>query len=520
MSFQRKAHVGTIITTVTMRLNLDAAQEASVRAAGHLHTSAVGSVLGLIKTGATDARIEQQIKQRYGVNRRWARAFMTDARMTLDSVVEGARTRCSGADDRIKRLEKRARKATKAQQRGAQQTRERLDRARARATLDRQIAESEIFPSIVLGTGGGTLIRKRESVRGAMEKIAWSEQWQRSRSAQLFMPGDKDRRCGNPAFQYDRATNKLDIKLFTGERFTTQPVSADTRLDELLLGYDGPVTIRITWSEKKRAWYAHFTIRQPVTPCLTDRKHGALGVDTNLDHLAVSRIDASGNPVQHTRLDIVMGASRHETLQRAAQAAHEIVELALEARCPIALERLNFGSARLNLRYLPRALRVKFSSFAYTAYLTAIKRAALRAGIEVIEVAPAFTSVLGQTNYAASYGVSVDLAAAICIARRALKFRERVRPSVVHSLALVERAEGSSDDAHVERVKRSRVHPRACSRKLPSRRDTWGTSQLARSGLHGLVCASADAGVIMTSRELPPGSSDRASELRSLAPTP
>jgi hypothetical protein len=52
-------------------------------------------------------------------------------------------------------------------------------------------------------------------------------------------------------------------------------------------------------------------------------------------------------------------------------------------------------------------------------------------GVEVIEVNPAWTSVIGAVNYASRFGLSVYLAAAIAIARCGLSFSENAAGPVV-----------------------------------------------------------------------------------------
>jgi len=54
-----------------------------------------------------------------------------------------------------------------------------------------------------------------------------------------------------------------------------------------------------------------------------------------------------------------------------------------------------------------------------------LKARAYDAGLEVLEVDPAYTSVIGRYKYARRYGLSNHQAAALCIARRAMNLSER-----------------------------------------------------------------------------------------------
>ena len=49
---------------------------------------------------------------------------------------------------------------------------------------------------------------------------------------------------------------------------------------------------------------------------------------------------------------------------------------------------------------------------------------AFKEGIVIFQVYPAYTSIIGRINFAKRYGLSIHLAAALCIERRYQKFSE------------------------------------------------------------------------------------------------
>lgn len=63
--------------------------------------------------------------------------------------------------------------------------------------------------------------------------------------------------------------------------------------------------------------------------------------------------------------------------------------------------------------------------FACNKVINSIKAAAFRAGVEVIEVNPAYTSVIGAVNHAQVKGISVHMGAALAVARRGLGLSEK-----------------------------------------------------------------------------------------------
>jgi hypothetical protein len=72
------------------------------------------------------------------------------------------------------------------------------------------------------------------------------------------------------------------------------------------------------------------------------------------------------------------------------------------------------------------ALRRKLGNWAYRSLLEKVKILARREGIEVVEVSPAYTSVIGALKYAPQHLLDKDRAAALVIARRALGFEEKM----------------------------------------------------------------------------------------------
>ncbi|MBK7001264.1 MAG: IS200/IS605 family accessory protein TnpB-related protein [Rhodoferax sp.] len=148
---------------------------------------------------------------------------------------------------------------------------------------------------------------------------------------------------------------------------------------------------------------------------------GAIGVDVNADHLAVSETDRFGNLIGTRRIDLIhYGKKQDQAKALIGNAAVDVVRQAQTAGKPIVVEELNLQKKKAELETTdPKQARL-LSSFACNKVASSIKAAAFRAGIEVIEVNPAYTSVIGAVNYAQTKGISVHQGAAYAIARRGL----------------------------------------------------------------------------------------------------
>jgi IS605 OrfB family transposase len=164
-----------------------------------------------------------------------------------------------------------------------------------------------------------------------------------------------------------------------------------------------------------------------------------LGVDLNDGHIAVRRLDSHGNPVGAAeRIDMDLSGS---TGRRDAQVRHAITTLLHHARrhhiTTIAVEDLNFADARTTGREtLGRGARGKRFRRTVSGIPTAVFRnrltgMAARAGIELLAVNPAYSSIWGEQHWRRPYpNVTRHQAAATVIGRRAQGFSARRRKGV------------------------------------------------------------------------------------------
>ena len=155
----------------------------------------------------------------------------------------------------------------------------------------------------------------------------------------------------------------------------------------------------------------------------SDLFSGFIGVDTNPDGLGISVIDRNGNLVSHRYMqcDRLKFASTDKRLNDARNLAKELVDLAIKLNKPIAIEALQFGK----IKFIGRRFNRMRANFVYSKIVEAVKSRAVRFGVLVKEVNPAYTSKLGKLKYKKIYSLSDHEAAALVIARRAMGLNER-----------------------------------------------------------------------------------------------
>jgi len=152
-----------------------------------------------------------------------------------------------------------------------------------------------------------------------------------------------------------------------------------------------------------------------------------IGVDINKDHLAVVETDRFGNPIQTLTIPLNLdNKTSHQTKALIGDAAAQVIQICESTRKPLIIEDLDFQKKKADLRQRRTSYARMLSSFAYQAILTHLKGRGASRGIQVHNVNPAFTSLIGRVKFAERYGLSVHHAAALAIGRRYLGVSERM----------------------------------------------------------------------------------------------
>ena len=176
-----------------------------------------------------------------------------------------------------------------------------------------------------------------------------------------------------------------------------------------------------------KGWRVFATTELPEVEVTTDRRRGAIGVDLNADHLAVAETDASGNYVKAWRVPLVTYGKRHHQAEALiGDAVASVVGYAREVGKPLVVEKLDFRQKKAVLEGESRKYSRMLTSFAYGKIKAYFISRGYREGVEIIEVNPAYSSVVGRVKFMERYGLTVHQAAALVLARRLLGCSERI----------------------------------------------------------------------------------------------
>ena len=305
------------------------------------------------------------------------------------------------------------------------------------------------IPSICFGSRKQFQAQFNLKANGYADHVAWLKDWRVQRASSFFVLGSSDESCGNQSCQYRDGSLHLRLPNAIVGGQVEIPVAFRYRQYDLLAALvstpqkftRGPrkgktvercSAVSYRFIRRDRRWFVQAMFDAVAATLTTDKRCGCVGVDLNPWGLAVARVDASGNPADHCDDPwAVAGRTNDQIKASIGDAVRGVVLYAREKGVPIAIEKLDFAAKKCDDRG-SRTNRM-LSAFAYSSFAQTIRGRCAREGVELIEVNPAYTSVIGKEKFARGYGLSVHRSAACVIARRALHFGEALRTRYTES---------------------------------------------------------------------------------------
>ncbi|MDJ0531561.1 MAG: hypothetical protein QNJ70_03545 [Xenococcaceae cyanobacterium MO_207.B15] len=156
-----------------------------------------------------------------------------------------------------------------------------------------------------------------------------------------------------------------------------------------------------------------------------------IGIDLNVDSIAWAYCDSEGNLKDRGQIAIdLTNKSSGQTTHILSLAIGQILEVATKYECPLVIEKLDFSSKKAQLREASKRRAKMLSQFAHGKFSELVHFLASLAAIQVIEVNPAYSSLIGMVKFMSLYGLNSGRAAAFVLARRGLRLSELCCESV------------------------------------------------------------------------------------------
>ena len=431
--------------------------DAALDAYAELYGRVERNLFAEVAAGRSATSLKSVYLQRYGIPARMFNAVRVLLEGKVASVREQQKLRLDDLQRRIARAE---RQVSDAAERGrldqVHQKKRRLANLRHRlATLEADIASGRVR----LCFGSKRLWRKQHDLdaNSYASHQEWLRDWRDSRSDEFFVLGSRDETAGCQlcvATVADDGTMTLRLRMpdclvgqygkylvMQGVRFAYghEQVLAALGSNAEYVAYrreHGEQAARATslgqaisyrFKRDGKGWRVFVTTEMMDVPVVTDRKCGTIGVDLNADHLAVAETDASGNCVNAWRVPLVTyGKNTHQAEALIRDAVAGVVQYAREVGKPIVIEKLDFRQKKAVLEGESRKYSRMLSSFSYGKIKAYFVSRGYRRGVEINQVNPAYSPVIGRVKFMERYGLSVHQAAALVLARRSLGCSERI----------------------------------------------------------------------------------------------
>ena len=375
----------------------------------------------------------------------------------IASVREQQKLRVDSLDRRIARAQRQiADAAEHGRWQQVHQKRRRLATLQSRrAALEADIAQERVR----LCFGSKRLWRRQHHLEqnGYINHQEWLADWREARSGEFFVLGSRDETGGCQlcvATVADDGTLTLRLRMPDclavqhGKYLIIEGVRFAYGHEQVLAALDSNVdyaryrrehgepaaraselgqAVSYRFKRDGKGWRVFAATAMMDVPVVTDQRRGAIGVDLNADHLAVCETDVSGNYINAFRVPIVTyGKATNQAEAVIGDAVARVVAYAREAGKPVVMERLEFRQKKAALEGESRKYSRMLSSFSYGKIKACFVSRGYRQGVEVHQVNPAFSSVIGRVKYMERYGLSVHQAAALVLARRLLGCSERI----------------------------------------------------------------------------------------------
>jgi IS605 OrfB family transposase len=185
-------------------------------------------------------------------------------------------------------------------------------------------------------------------------------------------------------------------------------------------------------------WFMAVSFELPAPSRVTKSRHyGCIGIDLNPDSIGWAYVDCQGNLKASGQIALHLSGKRKGQVKAIiGDAVKELTILADTYACPIVCESLDFSRKKAALRERGRKYARMLSNFAYSRFFEALSGRCFNQGIELIQVNPAYTSLIGLVKYARMYGLASDESAGLAIARRGMRLSERL-PRAITALLQV-----------------------------------------------------------------------------------
>jgi IS605 OrfB family transposase len=384
--------------------------------------------------GNKTGNLEKDISHKYNLNIRQAKDAVESARQTIVAQKELLKINHESAEKKVKSIKKILEKNDLSDKK-RRALESKLAKRERRLKYFKGFIENDTIPPVIFGTR--TMFLKR------CKGLITHDEWISYRNNRMYSRGDKTKN-GNPNLRVVLKDNMSFLEISTLEKTSTNravkiqvPLYIPQKLSKksgkmnginyrefFLRHLQTKEAYQVELIKKNDKYYCHITFEFPKSEVIYTGHSGIIGIDTNPDGFALTMIDNKGNYKWHKYLKQheLQYARCNRRTNLCGELVKEVVETAKAYGTGLVIEDLKFRD--------DKDVHSKFSrikhGFIYSILLSMLENACYKEGIEIVKVKPQFTRKIGLYKYCHQYGLDVHNGAAMVIARRSFKYKEKV----------------------------------------------------------------------------------------------
>ncbi|HUD01170.1 MAG TPA: IS200/IS605 family accessory protein TnpB-related protein [Rhabdochlamydiaceae bacterium] len=423
------------IRTYQTRVPLDLLAQKILQASAELFSQITHSLFADISSGKKPSDLKSSYLKKYGITARQFNACRVNIQGKISSIKERRKQLILEQKERIQKLEKKLPKIKDPLIK--HQKKRRLHFLKQN---NKRLVQESKKNKVPLCFGSKKLFRAQFNLEknGYQKHEEWLADWKNARSNEFLVLGSKDETSGNQSCTATiESDNTLTLRLRLpnalipqfGKYLTIPNVRFSYGQDQILSALKASEKQALTYRFKydKKSWRVFVSTALPKTAYKSRQHIGVIGVDININHLALVETDRFGNPILKKTIPLnLYGKTQDQARALIGDVSAEVIQYAEQSSKPVILEDLDFQRKKNSLRENSSSKARQLSSFSYQSIITHLKSRGRSQQIEVWQVNPAFTSVIGRIKYAHRYGLSIHHSAALCIGRRFLSLSEKV----------------------------------------------------------------------------------------------
>lgn len=302
------------------------------------------------------------------------------------------------------------------------------------------------------------------------DHAAWKTEWSAARSGQFFVLGSSDETGGcqscvllpgadgtwilqvrlpealiaehgkyvyldGISFPYqghliEQAHARQQLRSERKKLYTAKAKSGETDLKEAVYLEGLGQALSYRFVQDSKGWRVLISTSVPFEIQAPDFSQGVLGIDFNAGFVSVASLNASGHKQALVDIPYAKNQATSRQNKTAMQAlAKQIVDQARAENKLIVIESLDFARKKSALQKGAKGqatYNTMLSSLSYRLFRQSLNMQCLKQGVALVQVNPAYTSLLGKLKYNRETDFNTHQAAAWVIGRRGMGFRERV----------------------------------------------------------------------------------------------